>query len=220
MTGNKSELVVILHGIGMSSLRMLYIEYGLRRAGYATLNINYPSRSKSIEESSEIVLQKIRKSLRRNHEKIHFVAHSMGGLVTLNFLAQKYLPNISRVVLIAPPYGGSEVADLMANWALYKLFFGPAGAQLTTHYRKEKAFEIPPEIDIGVIAGTRAWEYPIFLSTMKQTGDHDGLVSVQSTQIPFMKDHITIRMSHSFLLERSVAQTVHFLRQGRFNRPE
>jgi hypothetical protein len=125
--------------------------------------------------------------------------------------------NIGRAVLIAPPYRGSEVADMLHKTRLYRMAFGPAGSQLTTQYRSRIDYTLPAGMEIGVIAGTRPYEYPFFLSVMKKTGVHDGLVSLASTRIPGIVDHITIRMSHSFLLEKSVRETVHFLTHGRFS---
>lgn len=215
----RNELVIILHGIGMSPLRMAWLEFGLRRAGFDTLNIAYPSLKENIENCAKYIAQKITASERKDYAKTHFVTHSMGSLVALEIMQQKLLGNVSRAVLIAPPYRGSEVADLLAPTFLYRHFFGPSGQQLTTGYRKTIDYLIPDNVEIGVIAGTRAWEYPLFLSTMRKTGVHDGLVSLESTRIPGIKDHYTIRMSHSFLLEKSVAQVAHFLVQGRFNRP-
>ncbi|PZQ44841.1 MAG: alpha/beta hydrolase [Micavibrio aeruginosavorus] len=212
------DLVVILHGIGMTPLRMAWLDFGLRHAGFETLNLGYPSLKKDIAACAAFAADKINaRKANRSGLKTHFVTHSMGSLVALELMQQNVVTDISRAVLIAPPYRGSEVADLLAANRLYRRFFGPAGQQLTTAYRKSIDYDIPKDVEIGVIAGTRAYEYPFFLSTMKKTGVHDGLVSLASTTIPGIKDHITIRMSHSFLLEKSVAETVHFLRQGRFS---
>lgn len=211
------ELTVILHGIGMNRLRMAYLEFALRRGGFDTLNLAYPSLTRNIEECAKDVARQIETRRNKGHEKIHFVAHSMGCLVTLELMAQGAVKNIVRTVLIAPPYRGSEVADLLAQNFFYRHLFGPAGQQLTTAYRSKIDYGLPPGTEIGVIAGTRAYEYPLFLSTMKKTGLHDGLVSVESTKIPGIKEHITIRMSHSFLLEKSASETVHFLTHGRFS---
>lgn len=218
MSNRKDELVVILHGIGMTTLRMAWIEFGLRRAGYTTLNIGYPSLRKDLAGCADFVRSRLSAYPTANYRKIHFVTHSMGGLVALELLAAKSDFSIDRAVLIAPPFRGSEVADFLHKYRLYKLAFGPAGLQLTTQMRNSLEFTPPAETEIGIIAGTRGYEYPFFLHIMKKTGEHDGLVSVQSTQIPGAKDHITIRMSHSFLLEKSVNQVIHFLDHGRFKR--
>lgn len=216
MSDYKQELAVILHGIGMSPMRMMYLSLSLKHAGFDTLNLSYPSLKKNIEACAVDVAQKIHDRKRIGHTKTHFVAHSMGCLVALELLQQKTIENVARAVLIAPPYKGSEVADLLAQNFLYRHTFGPAGQQLTTEYRKNATYTIPKDVEVGVIAGSRAYEYPFFLSTMKHTGVHDGLVSLESTRFEGTKEHITLRMSHSFLLEKSAAQTVQFLKHGRF----
>lgn len=222
MSAQPRELAVILHGIGMSPLRMAWLDIALRRAGFEVLNVGYPSLRKDIAACAEFAAAKITaRTAHKSGIKTHFVTHSMGALVALEILQQNTIPNTGRAVLIAPPYRGSEVADLLAQNFLYRRLFGPAGQQLTTAYRGSVNYKIPDGMDVGVIAGTRAFEYPFFLRTMRHTGSHDGLVSLNSTRIPGTKDHITIRMSHSFLLEKSAAETVHFLRQGRFSeKPE
>lgn len=212
----RHERVIILHGIGMHPLRMTWMEQGLRRAGFDTLNVKYPSLKMKIEECAEHTAETIAHNARNASLKTHFVTHSMGSLVALEILQQNRVPETSRAVLIAPPYRGSEVADFLAKNSLYRRVFGPAGQQLTTTYRNETDYKIPDYIEVGVIAGNRAYEYPLFLPVMKPAGEHDGLVSLKSTDIPGIKDRITIRMSHSFLIEKSVAQTVHFLTHGYF----
>lgn len=218
MNERKSQLIVILHGIGMSTLRMAWLEFGLRRAGYSTLNIGYPSLRRDLAGCAAYVKARLDAYPTGNYSSIHFVTHSMGGLVALELLAEKEAFPVHRAILIAPPYRGSEVADFLHKFRLYRAAFGPSGSQLTTTYRKDIGFVIPTTTEIGIIAGTRGYEYPWFLSIMNKTGEHDGLVSVQSTQIPGAKDSITIRMSHSFLLEKSVKQTLHFLEHGQFKR--
>jgi triacylglycerol lipase len=215
MSAQPKERAVILHGIGMSPLRMAWLDIALRRAGFDVLNLGYPSLRKDIAACAEFATAKI--VAQKPALKTHFVTHSMGALVALEILQQNAVENAGRAVLIAPPYRGSEVADMLAENFLYRHVFGPAGQQLTTAYRGSVDYKIPDAMEVGVIAGTRAFEYPFFLRTMRHTGAHDGLVSLNATKIPGVKDHITIRMSHSFLLEKSAAETVHFLRQGKFS---
>ena len=212
-----SEIVVILHGIGMPKLRMSYLDFRLKRAGFRTLNLSYPSLRKNIESSAAFVAERLAEKVPEDVTKIHFVAHSMGCLVALHLLSSGNIKNADRAVFIAPPYRGSEVADFLHNMPFYNFLFGPAGAQLTTQYRGTVDYAIPAGTEIGVIAGTRPYEYPFFLSVMKPAGVHDGLVSLNSTRIPGIVDHITKRMSHSFLLEKSAPETVHFLKHSRFS---
>jgi triacylglycerol lipase len=216
-TQNKrNELAVVLHGIGMNTLRMSYIAHRLSRAGYSVQNIGYPSTKRTIESSAEFVADKLQQHSNQ-YDKIHYIAHSMGCLITMQILADLTAVPTGRAVFIAPPYKGSEVADWLQDVTLYRRLFGPAGQQLTTHYRKEVHNLIPTDFEFGVISGTRGWEYPWFMPLMHKTGSHDGLVSLKSTEIEGAKDHITLRMSHSFLLEKSASHAIHFLEHGRFN---
>ncbi len=219
MAERQGEAVVLLHGIAMPKMRMWWVETCLKRAGYRTLNIGYPSTRRDIENCAKIAAERIKKATPDGIEKLHIVAHSMGTLVALHLLADGHIKNHGRLVLVAPPYFGSEVADFLQNIPPYKWGFGPAGAQLTTGYRRTMSYALPEGTEIGVIAGSRAYEHPFFLPIMKKTGVHDGLVSLESTRIPHAKDHITLRFSHSFLLEKSPAQMLHFLEQGRFIHP-
>lgn len=219
MSQRPGEAVVLLHGIAMPKMRMAYVEHCLKKSGYKTINIGYPSVRNNIETCAKIVAERIRKATPEGIEKLHIVAHSLGTLVALHLLADGHIKNPGRLVLVAPPYGGSEVADFMHKTLPFKLVFGPAGAQLTTSYRRAVTYALPEGTEIGVIAGSRAYEHPFFIPIMKKTGVHDGLVSVESTRIPDIKDHITLRFSHSFLLEKSPSQMVHFLEQGRFIHP-
>ncbi len=163
-----------------------------------------------------VAMDKIERRIHGHAVKVHVVGHSMGSLVALDILQQNKIKNIGRAVMIAPPFWGSEVADKLFQNYFYKFVFGPAGQQLTTAYRKTCPNNIPAGVEVGVIAGSRAYEYPFFLKTMRPSGVHDGLVSLTSTKINGIKDSVTIRASHSFLIEISASQTVHFLKHGRF----
>lgn len=219
MAGKKGEAVLLLHGIAMPKIRMAYVEHCLKKSGYKTINVGYPSVRNDIETCAKIVAERIAKATPEGIEKLHIVAHSLGTLVALHLLADGHIKNHGRLVLVAPPYGGSEVADFMHKTLPFRLVFGPAGAQLTTTYRRAVKYALPEGTEIGVIAGSRSFEHPFFIPIMKKTGAHDGLVSVASTRIPDIKDHITLRFSHSALLEGSPAQMVHFLKQGCFMHP-
>jgi pimeloyl-ACP methyl ester carboxylesterase len=219
MADKNSEAVLLLHGIAMPKLRMAYVEHCLKKSGYKTINLGYPSVRNDIETCAKIVAERIREATPDGIEKLHIVAHSLGTLVALHLLADGHIKNHGRLVLVAPPYGGSEVADFMHKTLPFRLVFGPAGAQLTTAYRRAVTYALPEGTEIGVIAGSRAFQHPFFIPIMKKTGAHDGLVSVASTRIPDIKDHITLRFSHSTLLEGSPAQMVHFLKQGCFLHP-
>ena len=128
--------VVLLHGIARTSASLKRLERALQANGFATLNIDYASRRKPIAALADDIHPAIARFAERE-APLHFVAHSMGGLVVRAYIA-KYRPDrIGGVVLLGTPNGDSEVADLLRGSRLYRAFYGPAGLELTTAARPD-----------------------------------------------------------------------------------
>jgi pimeloyl-ACP methyl ester carboxylesterase len=215
------QVVVLLHGIGHSMWNMFFIENILKDAGYETFNLSYPSRKHDIRTLTKWLNDQL-DSAQIWHEAdcVHFVCHSMGGLVT-GFYLQNYqsgLPaeKMGRVVMLGTPHGGSEVADFLCSNALYKIIFGPAGQELTTHIRKND--QIQPWYDLGIIAGSHNWAYPFGFFCIKER--NDGCVSIDSSKLDGMKDHIVLPVLHGLMgWKPSVhKQIIHFLKSGNFSK--
>lgn len=171
------DRVVLLHGIIRRASSMSPVESALRRKGYLTLNIDYPSTRHTLEEIAEIIHPAIEAFNADNPGALHFVTHSMGGLVTRVYLAANRPANLGKIVMMAPPNQGSEVADLLRRFGAYKRLMGPAGQQLATR----AASKLPvPDCLVGVIAGTRS-VYPF--ASFFLPGENDGRVSVKRTRI-------------------------------------
>lgn len=200
MTERKKETVVLLHGIGHSLWNMAMVEKALQKAGYETLNLSYPSRKHDIAYLAKWLAERLaeEKTWERS-DKVHFVGHSMGGLVIGLYLenhrADIPAGKMGRVVMLGTPHGGSEVADALKDVGLYQWAFGPAGQELTTAARG--AQKIEPWYDLGVVAGTQNWMYPLGQAFIKD--DHDGCVSVDSTRLEGMKDHIVLPVMHGLM---------------------
>lgn len=211
-----TEIVVLLHGIGRTGWSMRPLERGLRNVGYATLSPTYPSRRMPIEASAAFVSRRLEMDeVWSRYRKVHFVTHSMGGLVAAEYLRTCSSDRLGRVVMIAPPNGGSEVADLLQGFAPYHLLFGPAGRQLATSARR-RAASVP--YDLGIIAGTLGWPY--LLGNLTLPRPHDGRVSVAGTRHDGMRDHITVRATHTRIVAHPqvAPQVIAFLAHGRFDR--
>ena len=212
--------VVLLHGISRTSRSFGRMQAAIEARGFATLNIGYASRRKPLEALADDIHPAIARFADGIEGSIHFVGHSMGGLLTRVYLA-KYRPaRLGRVVMLGTPNGGSEIADRLKDFRPYRTFLGPAGQQLIT--RRDAAINaILPRIDypVGIIAGNRS-VYPIS-STFILPKPNDGRVSVDSAKLDGMADHIVVGASHPRLVRSAVAidQTIAFLRDGRFSRP-
>jgi triacylglycerol esterase/lipase EstA (alpha/beta hydrolase family) len=211
------EGVVLLHGIGCTSLTMRKLERSLQRAGLATLNLTYASRKKPLEALAEDIHPAVAKFGQAIPGPLHFVGHSMGGLLARVYVANHRPPQLGRVVMLGTPNGGSEVADLVQRLSLYRSFYGPAGLQLKT--QQDDTLTSLPALDyaVGVVAGTRALDPIAWLFVLPRP--NDGRVSVARSKLGGMADHITIKATHTGLPRHPVAisQTIVFLAEGRFN---
>ena len=197
---------------------MLKMKAVLENAGYAVFNCNYPSRKHPIELLSvNTIAQAIQHCLEKFHPlRIHFVTHSMGGIMVRYYLSQHSVPELGRVVMLGPPNAGSELVDRLSGYQLFTLINGPAGKQLGTDPLSLPNSLGPVDYEVGIIAGNKNLN---LLSSILIPGDHDGRVSTQSTRLEGMADFIQLRCSHSFMMNRQdvIQQTLHFLTRGHFN---
>jgi pimeloyl-ACP methyl ester carboxylesterase len=206
--------VVLLHGIARTARSLRRIERSLQQAGFATLNLDYASRKKTLEVLAEDIHPQVSAFADACAGPVHFVTHSMGGLLARVYIARHRPARLGRVVMLGTPNAGSEVADRLKSFQLYRAFYGPAGQQLTT----DAALATLPSIDypVGVVAGTRTLD-PI-ASYFILPRPNDGRVSVQSSKLDRMTDHVTIETPHNGLIRHAAAtaQTIAFLRAGQF----
>lgn len=222
---DKRELVIVLHGIGVTRQWMARIARSLETAGYRTVNRTYPSRKLPLEElGAQWLPQLLLENGAADAPRVHFVTHSMGGIVVrlwLRALGDSLPPNLGRIVMITPPNHGSEVPDRLRGFPPFYWFTGINGERLGTDEdsvpNQLSLGAFPENVELGVIAGNRSAN-PLF--TRWIAGESDGTVSVASTRLDGMRDHIVMPHSHTgILLSRpAAAQAIHFLREGRFER--
>ncbi len=188
------------------------LEKAFQRAGFETLNIGYPSIRRDLSALADFVHAKISGAAA---EKIHFVGFSMGCLLARTYIARHRPANLGRVVMLAPPNNGSEVADFLKNFWPYRVGYGPAGQQLITDQRALKELLGAVDYELGVIAGNRSIAP---FSSWVIGKENDGKVSVESTKLAGMKEHIVIPASHTFIISNRQAQAlaVRFIREGCF----
>ncbi|AWI08619.1 hypothetical protein CKA38_04535 [Ereboglobus luteus] len=193
--------------------------------GYRVVNRTYPSRKLPLEQlGAQWLPQLLREHGAAEAARVHFVTHSMGGIVVRIWLrecADLPPPNLGRIVMIAPPNHGSEIPDRLRGFPPFHWFTGVNGTRLGTGGdslpRQLSSGAFPPGVELGIIAGNHTFN-PLFSRWIN--GESDGTVSVASTRLEGMLDHIVMPHSHTgILLSRPVAaQAVHFLREGKFDR--
>lgn len=210
------ELVVLAHGLGRSDWAMWRFAQKLEDANYKVCRLDYSSIGKSVEAVKEQTTMQINACI-VGAPKVHFVGHSLGGLVVRSYLQnnlQSLQANqLGEVVLMGTPNKGSELADHLSESWLMQLGGGVSQALVTgSNSFGNQIKEL--DVNIGVIAGTQSSG----LTSKHFSGENDGLVSVESTKLNSMSDFITIEVGHSQMrYNQEVAeQTVHFLQKGTF----
>lgn len=208
-----AECVVLLHGLARSEWSMEIMAYSLRRDGYETVNVSYPSTDEDISELAETTFPDAIAEC--GDQKIHIVTHSMGGILTRFWLETHDIDNLGRVVMLAPPNQGSELVDALGNLAAFRWMNGPAGLQLGTEGLPTELG--PVEFDLGVIAGNQTIN-PVTSYIVE--GDDDGKVSVESTKVEGMSDHIVLPVTHTYIMMSPavISQVKSYLATGGFAR--
>lgn len=210
--------VVLLHGILRGRRSMHGLARFLRDNGYKTLNLGYPSNRQSIEAITDIIRPQITTFAQSVAGDVHFVGHSMGGLVIRCYLHRSRPQNLGRVVMLGTPNQGSEVADFLKDRWAYKRVFGPAGHQLVTRLATADQLFGRIDYELGIIAGNRSID-PI--SSWIIGSPNDGRVSIESTKVAGMTDHVVVPVAHAFLpTNKQVWPLVlDFLQTGRYSSP-
>lgn len=211
-----SSCVVLLHGLARTNSSMKKLASELQKENYQTINVSYPSRKFTIEELAESVVSSALEQCTAGKE-IHFVTHSMGGILVRQYLSNHTIPNLGRVVMLGPPNKGSEVVDKLRNIPGFHFINGDAGMQLGTGELNIPNKLGPAEFDLGIIAGTESIN--LILSTLIPDTD-DGKVSVERTKLEGMNDHIEMETSHPFMMKNNkvIAQVLYYLKNGKFER--
>ncbi len=214
----KQETVVVLHGLTRSSRAMEKMANALRTEGYTVINHGYPSTTATIEELTKQVFQILEPQI-KDAEIVHFATHSMGGIILRQHLEEHELPNLGRVVMLAPPSRGSEVPDKLGNIFLYQWINGPAGNQLGTGSDSLPLCLKDPEFELGIIAGDRTLNP--FLS-MLISGPDDGKVSLARVKPRIYTDYVQLHVTHPCMVwnDEVIEQTKHFLKHGSFNKEQ
>ncbi|PDT03274.1 lipase [Rhizobium chutanense] len=213
-----NDTVILFHGIARTRRSMQKLANFLSGNGYRVVNVGYPSTRFSIGDLVDIVRPEIDGAAKAAGEgRVHFVGYSMGGLIIRAFLRNDRPANLGRVVMVGTPNNGSQVADFLKDWPLYRTFYGPAGQQLITEQTAMTELSGTVDYELGIIAGNRTID-PVSSLIIGRRVPNDGKVSVESTRLDGAAAHIVIPANHTFLPVNKTmwSQTLSFLKDGRF----
>jgi hypothetical protein len=205
--------VVLLHGLARRAGSLRALGAQLERAGYPIWSTSYPSRRLSIADAAAAVTEEIARDL--PGRPLAAVTHSLGGVLVRHM----HDPRLrwQRIVMLAPPNGGSALAAELSPSPLFAWFYGPAGRELGDPHD----WPAPPA-PFAVIAGTRA-RHPANPTTWVRHRaldgrPSDGTVLVDETRLDGMSDHAEVDATHTWIMRhpRVLPLTLAFLEHGAF----
>jgi len=216
---NSGDYVVLLHGLGRTSESMSKLGIYLHNKGFAIINIDYPSRKDNIHNLTNKYLKKnIERYCTRPEKKIHFVTHSLGGIIVRYYLKNSRRINTGRVVMLAPPNQGSEMADFMMDFPFGKEILGLAITEIGTGKKSIPSQLGPVNFELGIITGntTINWINSFFIIP----GVDDGKVAVSKAKVKNMKDFLIVERSHPYIMkgDEVLEQVYSFIENGKFKR--
>jgi pimeloyl-ACP methyl ester carboxylesterase len=212
------ECVVLLHGLARTSQSMEPMARALEESGFQVANIDYPSRDFPIEELAPMAVEAGIEACAGKGmlSAVHFVTHSLGGILVRYYFAEYDLDMLGRVVMLAPPNQGSHAADAMQGVPGFEWLNGPAGYQLGKGEESVPLQLGTPDFEFAVVAGRRTID-PVTSAVLENPDD--GRVSVSDTRLEGMQDFRIVGSSHAFIMQKSevIELVERFLKNGSFN---
>ncbi len=205
--GGNGQLAVLIHGLFLFGFMMNPIGKRLAKAGYTSVIYDYPTMKKGLAGHGQDLADFLKRlSDSSPDSRINIVTHSLGGITArsaISFLPPETVAKIRRIVMLAPPNKGSDVAGFFTE---YLPFTGKIARPLPELSSSEASAihsvpQINSRIEVGIIAGTRDIE-----------------VRNEYTHLSGEKAHVTIRCGHTLMpfLPETGRLVISFMNTGSF----
>ena len=186
-----TQAVVLVHGLWMRGPDMLLLRYRMRRCGFVTYQFSYPTTRCTVDEAAQLLQRFIAKI---PESTVHFIAHSLGGLVVQRLFSNHSDQRAGRVVTLGTPYQGSAAARGLARFRTGRFMLGNSYLHgLADHSRRWTAAN-----SLGVIAGDLSIGGGRIFAGL--TSANDGTVGVDEARIPGATEQRVVHVSHMGLL--------------------
>ncbi len=193
-------------------------ERALAAAGYPVLNLSYPSLKQPLDELVAGLAEQIAPFAARHAGPVHFVGHSLGGLIIRRMMVTHRPTNLGRVVTVGTPHHGSALSNFTRRIGLERALLGQMGDLLCVGRPAEvEALLGKVDYPLGSIAGNRPGWQAVFGFCFTET--HDGKVTISSSKVAGMTGHIIVPFGHDQMVSKAEVhrQIIAFLREASFD---
>jgi len=187
------EVIILVHGLWMKGPELFYIRYKLWRQGYKVYQFHYASLFKTAEENATKLYQFVSTI---DEPVIHFVAHSLGGIVVNHLFQHHEIKQTGKVVMIATPLNGSVVAAYLNKKKYLKYLLGKS----VVNGLLGDAPNWSNKREVCVVAGTKGIGIGNLLANSVLQVPNDGTVNLHETQLENANESHEVPRSHFLLL--------------------
>ncbi|MDG2385496.1 MAG: alpha/beta hydrolase [Pirellulaceae bacterium] len=217
----KPRVVITLHGLGRSRQSMKGLgEFLKANDDVDVVNVSYASTRDGIAAHAKALKDVI--SGLDEVKQVDFVGHSLGNLVIRRYLHDQLQarsphvgPRVGRIVMLAPPNGGAQMAERMQNIGLFHFLVGTSGSELAREWNLVQQTLATPKQEFGVIAGdvNKPQDGNPLID-----GPDDLVVSVAETKLMGARDFLVVLAMHTFIMDQKPVReaVLMFLRNGYF----
>jgi len=205
------ETVVLVHGIWMVGVEMSLLRRRVEVCGFHCEQFRYHSVLRTPGENAARLSRFVADI---DAEIVHFIAHSLGGIVVLHLFERDPEQRPGRVLMMGTPLRGSAAAGSYHRHTLTRLFLGRS-------IRRGLLGGVPEwggAREVGMIAGSRGFGVGSLIPGALER-PNDGTVALSETRVPWLNRHLTVPFGHfGMLVSRDVSGAVcGFLRDGEFD---